>query len=295
MERSVAGTGVSVFRIMRIGWPVEGWLRGFSLRLKEADGTELPAAIIHHFVALNYERRQLVYPVIERLFAVGQETSDVLLPPIVGIPLDQGQALGFYAMWSNTLGRDLTAYLELRVPYLSAMQKPRFEVLPLYLDVNNNIGGTSTFDLEPGVDEKAFEFEVETAGRIMMAGGHLHDFGEWVRLEDVETGEVLIEVRGALDEQGKTRGVERKIIGFGEDALRLEPGRRYRIVARYDYPGSETLKDGAMGHMMGIFVPDDLSDFPKLDRSADIYHLDFTNLPAGELHVDGAIGRHAHT
>ena len=62
----------------------------------------------------------------------------------------------------------------------------------------------------------------------------------------------------------------------------------------YDYPGSETLTDGAMGHMMGILVPDDLSDFPELDRSADIYHLDFTNLPAGELHVDGAIGRHAH-
>ncbi len=73
--------------------------------------------------------------------------------------------------------------------------------------------------------------------------GHLHDYGEWVRLEDVETGEVLIEVTGELDEKGKTHGVERKIIGFGDDAL---------------------------------------------------HDLDFTNLPAGELHVDGAIGRHAH-
>ena len=71
-------------------------------------------------------------------------------------------------------------------------------------------------------------------------------------------------------------------------------GLPYRIVGRYDYPESETLKNGAMAHMMGIFVPDDLSDFPKLDRSADIYQLDFTNLPAGELHVDGAIGRRTH-
>ncbi|GMR12092.1 MAG: hypothetical protein BMS9Abin29_0279 [Gemmatimonadota bacterium] len=279
--------------IMRIDWPVEGWLRGFSLRLREADGTELPSAIIHHFVALNYERRQLVYPVIERLFAVGQETSDVLLPPIVGVPLDYGQSLGFYAMWSNTLGRDLSAYIELRVPYLSTTQEPQFEVLPLYLDVNNVIGGESSFDLHSGVNERAFEFEFETAGRIMMVGGHMHDYGEWVRLEDVETGEVLIEVKGELDDKGKTHGVERKIIGFGDDALHVEPGHRYRVVARYDYPESETLKDGAMAHMMGIFVPDDLSDFPELDRSADLYNLDFTNLPTGELHVDGAIGRHS--
>lgn len=83
----------------------------------------------------------------------------------------------------------------------------------------------------------------------------LHDYGEWVRLEDVETGKVLIEVRGELDEEGKTHGVERKIIGFGENAL---------------------------------------SDFPMLDRAADIFHLDFNNLPPGELHVDGAIGRHAN-
>ena len=147
----------------------------------------------------------------------------------------------------------------------------------------------------PGGNLPAHRSLEERVGAIaLMVGGHLHDYGEWVRLEDVETGEVLIEVRGELDEEGKTHGVERKIIGFGDDALHIEPGRKYRIVVRYDYPGSETLTDGAMGHMMGILVPDDLSDFPELDRSADIYHLDFTNLPAGELHVDGASGRHAH-
>ncbi|MEE8146920.1 MAG: hypothetical protein V3T24_04900, partial [Longimicrobiales bacterium] len=188
--------------IMKIEWPIEGWLRGFSLRLKERDGTALPSALVHHFVAVNFDRRQLVYPVMERLFAVGPETADVLLPPIVGIPLDPGQQLGFHAMWSNTLGRDLDAYVELRIPYLSSTQEPQFQVLPLYLDVNNVIGETSTFDLHPGVNEKTFEFMVETPGKILMVGGHLHDYGEWVRLEDVESGEVLVEVKGDLDEEG---------------------------------------------------------------------------------------------
>lgn len=160
--------------------------------------------------------------------------------------------------------------------------------------VNRGLVGLAATSL-PGGNLPAHRSLEERVGAIaLMVGGHLHDYGEWVRLEDVETGEVLIEVRGELDEEGKTHGVERKIIGFGDDALHIEPGRKYRIVVRYDYPGSETLTDGAMGHMMGILVPDDLSDFPELDRSADIYHLDFTNLPAGELHVDGAIGRHAH-
>ena len=49
-----------------------------------------------------------------------------------------------------------------------------------------------------------------------------------------------------------------------------------------------------MAHMMGLFVPDDLSDFPELDRTADIYHLDVTGLPQEELHVGEASGGHLH-
>lgn len=182
--------------LMRVAWPVEGWLRGFSLTLRESDGSELPQELLHHFVAVNFSRRQLVYPVGERLFAVGQETTDVLLPPSIGVPIDRGAELGFYAMWSNTLGRDLDFHLETRIPFLSADRPPQMDVLPLYMDVNNVIGETSTFDLPPGESTRAWEFEVPGAGRVLMMGGHLHDYGRWVRLEDAETDEVLVQVNG---------------------------------------------------------------------------------------------------
>lgn len=273
--------------LMRVAWPVEGWLRGFSLTLRESDGSELPLELLHHFVAVNFSRRQLVYPVVERLFAVGQETTDVLLPPSIGVPVDRGAELGFYAMWSNTLGRDLDLHLETRIPFLSADQRPQMDVLPLYMDVNNVIGETSTFDLPPGESTRAWEFEVPVAGRVLMMGGHLHDYGRWVRLEDAETDEVLVQVNGHLEDNGKLNGVERKILGFGDNALRLEPNHRYRVVGAYDNLTDETIPDGGMAHLMGIFVPDDFAAWPAADEESDIYKLDLSGLPQEVLRPTG--------
>ncbi|RMH12216.1 MAG: hypothetical protein D6701_13820 [Gemmatimonadetes bacterium] len=273
--------------VMRIDWPVEGWMRGFSFTLTEPDGTKIPSEILHHFVAVNFERRQLVYPVVERLFAVGQETESLLLPPIIGVPLTKGNDLGFYAMWANTLGRDLEVNLELRIPFLPSDAPPRFEVLPLYLDVNNVIGETSTFDLLPGVSTHSWEFTVPTAVTVLAVGGHLHDYGSWVRLEDAETGEVLVQVNAERDEAGHVLGVERKELINGP-GLRLEPGKRYRIVGAYDNPTDEAFPEGAMAHLMGIVVPDDPAAWPSIDPSNRWYQLDLAGLPEGEIRPEPA-------
>ncbi len=42
-------------------------------------------------------------------------------------------------------------------------------------------------------------------------GGHLHEFGTQVRLENAETGEVLVKLDG-LYEDGRFVGVEQKIL-----------------------------------------------------------------------------------
>lgn len=284
--------------IMRLNWPVEGWLRGFSLRLREADGTEIPKKVIHHFVALNFERRQLVYPVIERLFAVGQETSEVLLPGFVGVPLRKGGHLGLYSMWDNTTGRDLEAHLEIRINYLSANQKPQFEILPMFVDVNMRLGHTGGWNIVPGENIKSFEFEVPTAGRIVMAGGHLHDYGHWIRLEDAATGETLLQLNSELDDEGRILEMERRIF-LGDQAIRLLPGRKYRLVGKYDNPLDKTITEGAMAQLHAVFLPDNGADWPMLDQTTSIYREDMATLPQGELRVREAaappeIGRPAN-
>src|SRR2546426_683140 len=85
--------------VRRFPWPCDAWLRGFALRLEDAEGRELPLRWIHHLKVVNFARRQLVYPITERLIAVSRESRDLKLPVSVGIPVRAGDELGVYVMW----------------------------------------------------------------------------------------------------------------------------------------------------------------------------------------------------
>ena len=47
-------------QVLRFAWPVDGGLRGFNLAMLTSDGTPLPRSIIHHLIAVNFDRRQSV-------------------------------------------------------------------------------------------------------------------------------------------------------------------------------------------------------------------------------------------
>jgi hypothetical protein len=71
------------------------------------------------------------------------------------------------------------------------------------------------------------------------------------------------------------------------DGLKLKGNHRYRVVGEYDNPTGETLIRGAMAHMSGLFAPDDMSRWPKIDPSDPDYQRDLVS-----LQVEGA-GEHA--
>jgi hypothetical protein len=87
----------------------------------------------------------------------------------------------------------------------------------------------------------------------------------------------------------------------------MKAGHRYRVVGVYDNPTGQTLVKGAMAHMAGLFVPDDLSDWPKIDPANAEYQRDLTALQVrgheaapdghgghGESHNASASGGHQH-
>src|SRR3954470_14235772 len=78
---------------LQFRWPVDGWARGFHLVVRDDSNHVLPASRIHHLVLANMDRRQLVHPAVERLLAIGSETEDVMLPKLVGVPLERGTRL----------------------------------------------------------------------------------------------------------------------------------------------------------------------------------------------------------
>src|SRR2546425_3492839 len=52
--------------VRRFMWPCDAWLRGFALRLEDAEGRGLPLHWIHHLKVVNFARRQLVYSIPPR-------------------------------------------------------------------------------------------------------------------------------------------------------------------------------------------------------------------------------------
>ncbi|HEY7682434.1 MAG TPA: hypothetical protein VH879_07295 [Gemmatimonadales bacterium] len=274
-------------------WPIEGWMRGFGSHVEDAHGRLLPKHLMHHMIGVNYSRRQAIYPAAERLFGSGAETADATIPATIGVPMRPGMDLGFYIMWHNDTGTDLdSVYMSLTLKYSPRNQNPRpVEVLPLYMDVNLTVGGTNTFDVPPGRSEKAWEFTFPLDGRLLGYGGHLHDYGESVRLEDVTTGKVVAQVRAIKDKDGKTTGVTRSLPGVRGEGIRLRGGRTYRVVGVYDNTTDRTLKNGAMAHITGIFAPDDMSKWPGVNESDPEYQKDLASL---ESQGSDEMGGHEH-
>jgi hypothetical protein len=267
-------------QVLRFDWPVDGAMRGFDLSMQDATGGALPKSVIHHLIAVNFDRRQIVYQMVERLFGWGKETDPVMLPSGVGVPLARGQHLGVYAMWHNDTGRDIhRAYLKMTLAYIprARLQNP---VLPLYVDVNNHIGGTTTFDLPAGKSTRSYEFEFPLSGRLIGIGGHLHDYGVAVRFEDAETGKLLVRLKSNRDKNGSISKVGRFIWGFHEEALPIKAHHTYRVVAEYDNPTGKIVPQGGMGHVNGVFSPDDMAAWPVLDPSNPDVQRDIAALPS---------------
>ncbi len=267
--------------VQQFTWPIDGWFRGFRVDVVDGNDRPLPRDVIHHMIMVNFSRRQLLYPAAERLMGAGTETEgEISVPKTIGVPMAPGMRLGMYVAWHNDTGRDLAgAFLKVTMLWTPKNQNPRpVNSLPIYMDVNLTVGGTNTFDVPPGKSSKSFDFTLPVAGRLLGVGGHMHDYGVGVRLEDLETGKVITRVTTTRDDAGKVTKVSRKLYGVSGDGLKLRANHRYRVVVDYDNPTGQLKVKGAMAHMVGLFVPDDLSRWPAIDPRDPTYQRDLASL-----------------
>src|SRR5262249_51427634 len=124
--------------VIRFEWPIDGWLRGFGVDIVDSDGKPVDRRTIHHLIGINFDRRQLLYPAVERLFGIGQETEDASVPKSIGVPMKAGHHLGMYMSWENETGKDLTGVMiHVRFDYSPPNLNPRpVDALPIYIDAN---------------------------------------------------------------------------------------------------------------------------------------------------------------
>jgi hypothetical protein len=257
-------------------WPADVWMRGFDLRLYDAAHHRLDQpTTMHHFELLDFDRRQLVYPLVERVFGMGEETGGALVPKTVGLPLDRGMDMALYVMWNNHTDQPLDGVtFELTIRYAPRNLSPRPTiVLPFKADVNIHPGYGDGFDLPPGGGSRSALFTVGTSGRLLAVGGHLHDYGKELRLEDPSTGRVLARVRAERRPDGTVTGVDHGLYGVLGRGPHLVAGHQYRLVAVYQGSPADSIR-GAMGVMGGIFAPDHYRRWPAIDRHDPDYLID---------------------
>ena len=291
----------------------QAYLEVIELIVVDASGQVLPAEMIHHGGVINLSRRQIASPAALRIFGIGQETDPVSLPSWMGMRMSAGEQLMAYVALVNPSDTPVeAATLRIVVDWRpadadvystptsftgrNANPARRFrrwrasikDVVPLVLYAQPNGPGEPEFDVGPGVTTVSSDVVLPMSGHLRAAGGHMHDHASEVRLEDAETGRVLVRLAAELDPDGSIRRVEEDFFPFKLRGVRLEAGHRYRVVGVYENPTGELLPDAGMAYIAGAFLPDDLSEWPALDTGHPKYVSDLAGV-VGE----GSGGEHA--
>ena len=256
-------------------WPHAASFHGLRLELLDARGAPLPRSMLHHLRLNNFDRRDLIYPQMEHIVAFGPETKIISMPATVGMPMERGHRVAVVVMWNNDSGHDADS-VRLRLTFkLNARRQSPAPITVLPFVVNASRVPSGLFDVPPGGVTRDFEFTIPLSGRLLVVGGHLHDHGAWLRLEDAATRHEIATVRAIKDRGGHVLGMSRRVLALQGRGPHLKADHLYRLQVRYENTTSDTLV-GMMGIMGGLFAPDDLRAWPVLDPSDP----DYPNYPA---------------
>jgi len=158
------------------------------------------------------------------------------------------------------------AYLEVRIPYRAdASPAPVRNYYPAWMDVAGC--GNSGYDLPPGPSRKTGSVTVNYPGVLLGVGGHLHDYARQLVLESSRAKEPVATLTAKTDGEGRLLSVP--VVTFAESGgYRFAAGDRVTVTASYDNPSQRALPDGAMGIVVGYFVPQDPAALASLRHPA---------------------------
>jgi hypothetical protein len=268
--------------------PIDGWLHGYHIELVDTSGRAVPREMLHHVNVIEPSRRELFSPIMLRLAAAGQETDPVRLPRLLGFRVRKGQELIVTSMMHNPTGRDYGGVrLRIHFPYTTAkaLIKP-IAIFPFYMDVMPP-AGRHAYDLPPGKSSRSWEARPAIAGRILGLGGHVHQYGTSLRLEDMTARKVIWAARPVIGNDGQITAMPMKkfITSLG---VPVYPWHIYRVTAEYDNTSGQAIPGGAMGALGGVLIPSRPSRWPAVDRNDPQLKLDWelmhTTVGAGHVH-----------
>jgi len=262
--------------------PVDASLHSAQVELVDDAGHALPRTVLHHFNLSDPDHRELFLPIGLHLLAASRETPTITVPQLLfGLPLERGQRLVAGAMLANS---SAVAYHGVRVRLVleyvrGGLPWPLYRAYPWAIDVQYPLGrpptGSKAFDLARGRTERFWEGSPAIPGTILGLGGHLHDYGVSLELKDVTNGHVLW--HGAPETDGAGRVITFPLARFyswRRLGIHVTPAHRYRLTAVYENPTGRPIRDGGMGAVAGLFVPDRGATWPAVDPADTLYRQD---------------------
>ena len=263
--------------------PRAGWLRGYHVEIVDKDGTVLPSELLHHAEMVDLERRDLLRAALNRVVSAGKETAPLLLPANMGYPVREHQELGINAMLANATGTDYPeAYVRASITVTPEGTPNVRPVMSLYAETSYDSTGDSDFDLPPGESNKVVEFSIPLGGRVLGVGGHIHDYGTRFVVVRAGTGDTIYNAVPRLDSSGAVAGMPQVPL-FGR-TLRLAPGDHFVMTVYYNNSSGRLLEKAGMGTFGMVFVPDDVNQWPALDRNDPGVQRDLAGLREGMMH-----------
>jgi hypothetical protein len=255
--------------------PFDGWLLAYHPRLVDAGGNAIPGTVLHHTAFWNENRSDFLCPnKEEHIFGAGSEMTDWAEVPGYGYHVQKNDKIRIETMVHNPTATSYDkVYLEVAIPFQEAAGEPnatpRKNVYPAWMDVKSC--GNSSYDVPAGKSEKSGTVTVKYEGVLLGVGGHLHDYGKQVVLQDVSRNETVASLDAKVNEKGRIESVPVKLF-LQQGGYKFSAGDVLKISATYDNPTGKFLREGAMGIAVGYFVPTDNSKMAALRRETPPAH-----------------------
>ena len=245
--------------------PFDAWYVAYEPRLVDKDGNPRPGHLLHHVELLNLNRRNFLCPLQpERMFAAGSELSDWPRLPGVGYRVTQEQRIIVAVMFHNPTDEEVSnAYLEVHIHYVLPGTSRLTNIYPAWFLVTHC--GATIYDLPPGLHVKGSELVVPHSGKLLGVGGHIHDYGRQLRLENTTRKEHIATLDISLREDGRLRSIP-VVVFPSPGGYRVEADDAIKATAVYDNPTGRPLPKAAMGIVVGYFLPDRDEELAALTR-----------------------------
>src|SRR5207302_1820653 len=231
------------------------YVTGIQIDMEFADGRSAnmdSGIMLHHLVLIQpglpdatCGPSTLLGVLGQRFFASGNERTPGVLPAGFGYHLGSGPLLAVFDIMNMSSSLQVV-WLAATVSWLPDTTPGIKPVTPVWLDENNC--STSTYAIPAGPTDRVWTWTSTITGRVVTAGGHVHDGGVETELADRTNGQHICTSRAGYGTKPAYMGSVESMTTCSHDRIGMV--RAGDVLALDTYYNSPTAKTDVMGIMI---------------------------------------------